>query len=139
MADKKSKKNGRDEKGRFLPGNGMGRPKGCLNKQSRESRAYIQNKSPEVLKKVYEQAMEGDTVLLKLLAERMLPKSFGVVGVTGKTPLAIINALFRQLNSGKISTSDVDGLAPLLNAMSKAIEIESFDERLKALERQNGH
>jgi len=55
------------------PLEGVGRPKGSVNKFTALARELMSNKSPEIVEKVIEKAMEGDVHCLKMCLDRILP------------------------------------------------------------------
>ena len=52
---------------------GVGRPKGSVNKYTALARELMSNKSPEIVEKVIEKAMDGDVHCLKMCMDRILP------------------------------------------------------------------
>lgn len=62
---------------KFQPGhsgNPAGRPKGALNKQSKMA-TLLESRSEDIINKMIDLALEGDTVALRLCIERLLPKA----------------------------------------------------------------
>jgi len=62
---------------KFQPGksgNPSGRPVGALNKQTQMLK-FLEPKAEELINKMVEMALEGDTTALKLCIERLLPKA----------------------------------------------------------------
>jgi len=55
------------------PLEGVGRPKGSVNKYTALARELMSDKSPEIVAKVIEKAMEGDVNCLKMCLDRILP------------------------------------------------------------------
>ena len=55
------------------PANPNGRPKGSLNKYTELSRELMTERGPEIVNKVIELAMSGDTQCLKMCIDRILP------------------------------------------------------------------
>ena len=53
--------------------NPAGRTKGSVNKFTALARELMSNKSPEIVAKVIEKAMEGDVNCLKMCLDRILP------------------------------------------------------------------
>ena len=53
--------------------NPAGRPKGSVNKFTALARELMSNKSPEIVNKVIEKALEGDVHCLKMCLDRILP------------------------------------------------------------------
>jgi len=55
------------------PLNPKGRPKGSVGKYTQLSRELMSERGPEIVNKVIELAMEGDTTCLKMCLDRILP------------------------------------------------------------------
>lgn len=53
--------------------NPKGRPKGSVGKYTQLSRELMSERGPEIVNKVIELAMEGDTTCLKMCLDRILP------------------------------------------------------------------
>jgi hypothetical protein len=53
--------------------NPAGRPKGSVNKFTALARELMSDKSPEIVNKVIEKALEGDVHCLKMCLDRILP------------------------------------------------------------------
>lgn len=65
-------KEGRDTSGRFIQGFG-GRPKGALNKTTREAQALLEANTGALTALCIEKALDGDMAALRLCMERILP------------------------------------------------------------------
>jgi|TARA_R110002020_G_scaffold207645_1_gene413249 hypothetical protein len=55
------------------PLNPKGRPKGSVGKYTQLSRELMSERGPDIVNKVIELAMEGDTTCLKMCLDRILP------------------------------------------------------------------
>jgi len=55
------------------PLNPKGRPKGSVGKYTELSRELMSKRGPEIVEKVIQLAMEGDTTCLKMCLDRILP------------------------------------------------------------------
>jgi len=53
--------------------NPAGRPKGSVNKYTALARELMSEKSPEIVERVIQKAMEGDVHCLKMCLDRILP------------------------------------------------------------------
>ena len=69
---KKKRGNPNFHKG-MKPLNPVGRTKGSVNKYAALSRELMSTKSPEIVAKVLEKALEGDVNCLKMCLDRILP------------------------------------------------------------------
>ncbi len=70
--------------------NGVGRPKGSVNKFTALARELMSNKSPEIVKKVIEKAMEGDVHCLKMCLDRILPVQKAIDSTRTKADAQVI-------------------------------------------------
>src|SRR5687768_6523834 len=59
--------------GAFRPGN-PGRPKGCRNRATLAALALLEGEAEALARKAVELALAGDTVALRLVLDRLLPK-----------------------------------------------------------------
>ena len=73
MAEMKKKAGNPNFHKGMKPLEGVGRPKGSVNKFTALARELMSNKSPEIVEKVIEKAMEGDVHCLKMCLDRILP------------------------------------------------------------------
>ena len=69
---------------------GVGRPKGSVNKYTALARELMSNKSPEIVEKVIEKAMEGDVHCLKMCLDRILPVHKAVDSTRTKADAQVI-------------------------------------------------
>ena len=134
---KNGKKTGRDEKGRFGPGN-PGKPKGARHKATVAALALLDGQAEAITRRAIEQALGGDTTALKLCLERILPARRDVPlpeGVDLGGELATdIDAIIRAVAGGVITPSEADALAKILESKRKIVELTEIEERLCALE-----
>jgi len=70
--------------------NGVGRPKGSVNKFTALARELMSNKSPEIVQKVIEKAMEGDVHCLKMCLDRILPVQKAIDSTRTKADAQVI-------------------------------------------------
>jgi len=73
MAETKKKAGNPNFHKGMKPLDGVGRPKGSVNKYTALARELMSDKSPEIVAKVIEKAMEGDVNCLKMCLDRILP------------------------------------------------------------------
>jgi hypothetical protein len=69
---------------------GVGRPKGSVNKYTVLARELMSNKSPEIVQKVIEKAMDGDVHCLKMCLDRILPVHKAVDSTRTKADAQVI-------------------------------------------------
>lgn len=130
-------KTGRDEKGRFGPGN-PGKPRGARHKATLAAMALIDGQAEAITRKCIEQALEGDTTALRLCLERILPARKDVPLPDwldlGGDLTTDIDVIIRAVSGGVITPSEADALSKILEAKRKIIELRDIEERLCALE-----
>ncbi len=68
----------------------VGRPKGSVNKYTALARELMSNKSPEIVQKVIEKAMDGDVHCLKMCLDRILPVHKAVDSTRTKADAQVI-------------------------------------------------
>ena len=73
MAEPKKKRGNPNFHKGMKPLNPQGRTKGSVNKYAALSRELMSTKSPEIVAKVLEKALEGDVNCLKMCLDRILP------------------------------------------------------------------
>jgi len=134
---KNGMKTGRDEKGRFVPGN-PGRPKGARHKTTVAAMALLDGQAEAITGRCIKQALEGDTTALRLCLERIvpvrrdvpLPEGLDLSGELARDIDIVLNAVA----GGLITPSEADALAKILESKRKIIELTEIEERLCALE-----
>ena len=129
---------------KFKPGqsgNPNGKPKGAKDKRT-ELRGLLQPHAKELVNKVVEKALEGDTTALRLCLDRLIPPyragNISVVldeieGTLTEKGEKIISAM----GSGQITPSDASSMLTALAAQSRIIEIDNLDQRVKTLEQRH--
>ncbi len=138
MSDRKNgTKTGRDEKGRFGPGN-PGKPKGARHKATIAAMALLDGEAEAITRQCIQQALGGDTTALRLCLERIVPARKDVplpegVDLGGELSRDI-DAIIRAVAGGVITPSEADALAKILESKRKIIELTEIEERLCALE-----
>ncbi len=138
MSDRKNgTKTGRDEKGRFGPGN-PGKPKGARHKATIAAMALLDGEAEAITRQCIQQALGGDTTALRLCLERIVPARKDVplperVDLGGELSRDI-DIVLNAVASGLITPSEADALAKILESKRKIIELTEIEERLCALE-----
>jgi len=142
--NERSDTDGRDERGRFGPGN-PGRPRGSRNRATAAAEAVLDDGIGEVAKKCLELALQGDTAcllaLLKLRfpANREGPAQEAIELPTLETPkdaLAALRTIAEAAARGEIDADHARFLVAVVEALLKSFEIVDLDERIRALEAQ---
>jgi hypothetical protein len=131
---------GRDEKGRFAPGN-PGRPRGARHKATLAVEAILDGEADALTRKAVEMAMEGDTTALRLCLERIapprkdrpvtveLPPLDGAGGIT-----AAMSRVLEAVAAGNLTPSEGQAMAGLIEAHRRAVETADLEARIAALE-----
>ena len=126
-----------DKPWRFQPGN-PGRRPGVRNKATIAAMALLEGETEAITRKAVELAKAGDTVALKLVLERLLPKSRAVrIDLPMRTLEDLDQAgetVREALAEGAVTLDEVRSLAGLLEARRRLIETTELERRLAALE-----
>jgi hypothetical protein len=123
-------------------GNPAGRPLGARNAATQLAEALLDGEAEALARKLVELALDGDTAMLKLAVERIVPRRartqpFALPEIASAADLApAIQAIARAAAEGAITPLDAAELARMVETVLRAIEVSDFDRRLAALERQ---
>ena len=122
---------------RFRPGN-PGRPIGARNKATLAALALLEGEAEALTRKAIELALSGDSVALKLVLDRLLPKGRAIQLDLPLRTLADLDqaadTVRRALAEGTITLDEVGALTNLLEARRRVIETTELERRLAALE-----
>jgi hypothetical protein len=125
--------------GTFRPGN-PGRPPGTRNKATLAALALLEGEAEALTRKAIELALAGDTVALRLVLDRLLPKGRAVRLDLPLRTLAdldeAIEAIREALAEGSVTLDEVATLAGLVEARRRLLETTELERRLAALEQQ---
>jgi hypothetical protein len=122
-------------------GNPDGRPKGSKDKRT-DLRVLLQPHAEDLVNKVVEKALEGDTTALRLCLDRLIPPyragNISVVlddleGTLTEKGEKIIGAM----GGGEITPSDASSMLSALAAQSRVVEVDDIAKRVSELEKQN--
>ena len=117
MAESKRKAgNPNFHKGMKAP-EGVGRPKGSVNKYTVLARELMSNKSPEIVQKVIEKAMDGDVHCLKMCLDRILPVHKAVDSTRTKADAQVI-----------INVSSLDNIQQQLDVIPEGELVEPVEK-----------
>ncbi len=109
---------------RFRPGN-PGRPLGARNKATMAALALLEGEAEALTRKAVELAKTGDTVALKLVLDRLLPKGRAIRLDLPLRTLADLDqageTVRRALAAGTITLDEVGVLTNLLEARRRLI------------------
>jgi hypothetical protein len=123
----------------FAKGN-PGKPHGARRKTSVFAERLLADNAEGIIKSVIAAALEGDMAAAKICVDRFCPvrkghlvkftmPDMGAAGVA-----AAFSALIGAVSSGQITCEEAAAVSTLLDAQRKAIETESIEKRLDALE-----
>jgi hypothetical protein len=131
----------------FQPGNkfGRGRPHGSRNKMAIAAQDLINSHSDSIVRTAILMAVRDKRLaMLRALLDRIVPVRRETPVNIGSLPTATISdvsksfeALVKKATSGKLTITEAQGIADLLEGRRKVIETEDLALRLAALESQN--
>jgi hypothetical protein len=127
----------RPNAGTFRPGN-PGRRPGARNKATLAALALLEGEAEAITRKAVELAKGGDTVALKLVLDRLLPKGRAIrLNLPTRTLKDLEEAgdtVRAALAHGMITLDEVTVLTNLLESRRRLIETTELERRLAALE-----
>jgi hypothetical protein len=122
-------------------GNPQGKPKGARNKSTLAAEAFLEGSLENICKKIEEEALNGNMQAAKMILERFLPtrkdRCIEIDLPSIDTFEDVVNAVGFIVNTvgrGKITPSEGELLARMIESYSKALEAFQFESRLKNLE-----
>jgi hypothetical protein len=125
--------------GTFRPGN-PGRPPGARNKATLAALALLEGEAEALARKAVELALAGDTVALRLVLDRLLPKGRALRLDLPLRTLADLDrateAIRGALAEGAATVDEVAALTGLVEARRRLLETTELERRLAALEQQ---
>ncbi len=132
---------------RFKPGqsgNPAGRPKGSRHKASIIAEQLIDGQCEELVQRCISLALSGDTAMLKLCLDRLLPTKksspikLKVPPIKNLTDLPkVTEVLGKAVFAGEIDPDSAERISRIVERHIKAIEIADIEERLSKLEEAN--
>ena len=117
MAESKRKAGNPNFHKGMKPLEGVGRPKGSVNKYTALARELMSNKSPEIVEKVIEKAMDGDVHCLKMCLDRILPVHKAVDSTRTKADAQVI-----------INVSSLDNIQQQLDVIPEGELVEPVEK-----------
>jgi hypothetical protein len=127
----------------FEPGNkfGRGRRRGSQNKKSSVAQDVLSTHADAILRKAVVLALQGDTPMVRLLVSYVLgrpsdsPIRVGPLPVTTAEELdESSEVILKKASEGKISLTQAQDLAALLEARRRVIDTREHEARLAAIE-----
>lgn len=137
---KNGEKTGRDEAGRFAPGN-KGKPRGARHRTTRAVEALLQGEAEQITRKLIQAALEGDPTALRLSIERLAPARKDST-VTFDLPqlkrpsdaVAALGAVTEAVAAGQLTPTEALKVAAVIETFRRTLDLEEIEARLEALE-----
>jgi len=135
---------GRDQSGRFIKGrsgNVAGKPRGVRDRATVAAETLLAGEAEALTRKIIELALRGDVHALRLCLDRILPVRRGSpVHValpeinTASDVTAALSCVTAAIGRGELTPDEAGGIASVIEATRKSIELGEFERRLVALE-----
>ncbi len=140
-ADKRARK----QRGRPFPkgqsGNPAGRSSGSRNKATLVALALLDGEAENLVRKAVDLALSGDSTALRLCLERLVPLkkdapvSLKVPKIESAADLPrVTETILAAVSKGKITPSEAQALAGILETHRKVLETAEIEARVVALE-----
>ena len=133
-------KNGRNTAGQFATGN-SGRPKGSRNKATLVIESLLQGQAEALTQTAVTNALEGDSVALRLCMERIAPapKDQPVSFILPKMQSALdaskaAESVLTAVSEGELTPIEAMRVMALIDSYRRTLELTDIEERLQALE-----
>ncbi len=133
----------RKQDGKFPPGvsgNPRGRPKGSRNEVTRVLAGLVDGEGALIVRKLIQQAKQGEPVALRLAIERLLPRlerrveiDLPRVAAAGDVAAAVADVIALAA-SGDLTIEEAQAFLRLIEQQRKAIETSELADRLQAIE-----
>ena len=131
---------------RFKPGqsgNPRGRPPGARNRATLAAEALLDGEAETITRKCVTMALAGDPTALRLCLSRILPARrdreivLDLERLRGsKDALRAIETILRAVADGKITPSEGQAVAAMVETHRRTFEVEELENRIEALEAQ---
>ena len=127
----------------FEPGNqfGRGRPRGSRNKTSKAAKELLNSHAEPLVRKAMVMAMKENPSIMRALLGYVLPAQKETPVRIGSLPMATISDLekasekiLKKVASGKLTITEGQGLASLIEGRREVIKTEELARRIAALE-----
>ena len=133
-------KNGKNTAGQFTAGN-SGRPKGSRNKATLVIESLLQGQAEALTQTAVTNALEGDSVALRLCMERIAPapKDQPVSFILPKMQSALdaskaAESVLTAVSEGELTPIEATRVMALIDSYRRTLELTDIEERLQALE-----
>lgn len=131
---------GRDENGRFAPGN-PGKPRGAKHRTTRAVQELLDDEAEDLTRRAVELALEGDTTAMRLCLERIAPAvkdapvQFELPKMTSAQDAAEgAQAVLQAVSEGELTPSQGASVMALIETYRRTLETSNHERRLAALE-----
>ena len=131
---------------RFKPGqsgNPRGRPPGARNRATLAAEALLDGEAETITRKCVTMALAGDPTALRLCLSRILPARrdreivLDLERLRGsKDALRAIETILGAVADGKITPSEGQAVAAMVETHRRTFEVEELENRIEALEAQ---
>lgn len=131
---------GRDQKGRFAPGN-PGRPKGARHRVTRHVESLMEGDADRVTQAVIEAAAGGDMQAARIVMDRIAPPrreptvAVDLPEMSSASDLPdAVNAILAAVAAGDLSPAEASRLSGVLADTARALETHEVEQRVSDLE-----
>ena len=133
-------KNGRNTAGQFASGH-SGRPRGSRNKATIAIESLLQGQAEALTQTAVTQALEGDSVALRLCMERMAPApkdqpvSFNLPKINKAMDASeAAGSVLTAVSEGQLTPIEATREMGLIDSYRRTLELTKIEQRLQALE-----
>lgn len=120
----------RDDKGRLLPGHGMGRPKNSRNVFAADTLRKLKDMTPEALAGLQSNIAAGNMDAIRFVLERVVGKG-RMIELDGDKPTDISAALM----NGELTTDEAKAIATVIEKLARVQELDIVLNRMNEIER----
>ena len=125
-----------------VSGNPSGRPAGARNKTTLAAEAILRGEAEGVAKEAVRLALEGDTAMIRVVLDKVVPTPKDKPIRLELPPLATAadcpratSAILEAVAEGTLTPSEGAAVAGLVESHRKSLESEELELRVQALER----
>ena len=138
-------KNGRNTAGKFSAGN-SGRPRGSRNKATLAIESLLQGQAEALTQTAVKQALEGDSVALRLCMERIAPApkdqpvSFNLPKMSNALDASeAAGRVLEAVSEGDLTPIEATRVMGLIDSYRRTLELTDIETRIAALETDLAH
>ena len=138
-------KNGRNTAGKFTTGN-SGRPRGSRNKATLAIESLLQGQAEALTQTAVKQALEGDSVALRLCMERIAPApkdqpvSFNLPKMSNALDASeAAGRVLEAVSEGDLTPIEATRVMGLIDSYRRTLELTDIETRIAALETDLAH